>query len=403
MCEEKKRYHTTIRVKDEYGRETMKHVSAKSDRELKDKVRHIKNDIEDGKNVLDEGIFSAWAEEWFKTQIDGQGNSSGYVQSVRASVNHLLRYFADTPIKDIQKKQITDMVAELAKENPNTHKPSSKKTLNNLIHACEMIFAFAAADNIAGVNTSMFKFINAPKNAPKKKVNALTEEEIRMIIDTPHRAQPIAMTMLFAGLRRGEAIALEWKQVDFARNEIHVVQSAEYEKNKTTIKKGGKTEAAERSIPMPQVLTDYLKEYRKKCPLNIEDIGKGKPDLVFTNASGGMLTPSSFRRMWESYICDLNVKYGFEGQDVSKYSPEKLPMRIEEIKAHQLRHTYATMLCLQDISHVSDKEWCGHSSIDVTVDIYTDTKKLNKRSSSEWLSKHLLSDFSVAKYDRLMA
>ena len=85
-----------------------------------------------------------------------------------------------------------------------------------------------------------------------------------------------------------------------------------------------------------------------------------------------MHTKTSFNKMWDSYLIDLNVKYGYEQQDVSKYDPKGLPMRIERFTPHYLRHTFATLLYLQGVNVVTAKQYLGHADIQTTVNIYTD-------------------------------
>lgn len=391
MCEEKKRYHTTIYVKDEYGRPVRKFIGAKTEKELKEKVRHIKNDIEDGKDVLKEGVFGAWADNWLNKYKIPQGLSKNTITEYKSAISHLNRYFEFTPISDIKFEMFQGFINDMALCNPNTGKESSKQLLRVLRVTAENIFSYASMNGVSSINTGYFKFIKIPKIATKEERRALTEEEIRMIIDTPHRAQPIAMTMLFAGLRRGEALALEWKQVDLVKGVIKVTQSAEYDNNRVSVKQGGKTAAATRKIPIPPILKSFLAQYRFTQPV----IASGKYDFVFPNTKGEQLTPGAFNKMWNSYICDLNVKYGFEGQNVSKFTPNKLPMRIERFTAHYLRHTFATMLYLQGIDLQTAKQYLGHNDIDVTSDIYTDLKNNSIIETSEEYKQHLQTDYSV--------
>ena len=77
-------------------------------------------------------------------------------------------------------------------------------------------FSYASANNIAGV-PNFFKFVSIPASAPEEKRRALTIDEQNMIINTPHDAQLPAMIMMFAGLRRGEVIPLEWSDIDLKK------------------------------------------------------------------------------------------------------------------------------------------------------------------------------------------
>lgn len=70
-------------------------------------------------------------------------------------------------------------------------------------------------------------------------------------------------------------------------------------------------------------------------------------------------------------------------------------MLIEEFTPHYLRHTFATMLYLQDINPVSAKEILGHADIQTTINIYTDLKTFYKPDLSEEYRTKLQSDFKI--------
>ena len=92
-----------------------------------------------------------------------------------------------------------------------------------------------------------------------------------------------------------------------------------------------KTEAGFRVVDIPNVLVDFLKT--QDC----------KGALVSVSAKGDMHTESSWDRLWESYLKDLNIKYGdftpFEKAPKSKFQPGGVPFVIPRITPHWLRHS----------------------------------------------------------------
>lgn len=222
-----------------------------------------------------------------------------------------------------------------------------------------------------------------PKDSPVMKRRALTEEEQQWIIETPHRAQLPAMIMMFAGLRRGEVIPLQWADIDLKNRLIKVSLSVNFEGNDSVIKQGGKSENAVRIVSIPKILVDYLASEKN----NSKVLSK----YVCFNASGKLHTHSSWDKMWDSYINELNVKYGYGG-NISKYDPKYksavLPVKIERFTPHYLRHTFATMLYLEGVDVVMAKQLLGHADITTTVNIYTDLKGFNKATlSPEYMEK----------------
>ena len=70
-------------------------------------------------------------------------------------------------------------------------------------------------------------------------------------------------------------------------------------------------------------------------------------------------------------------------------------MKIEPFTPHYLRHTFATMLYLQDINVVDAMQILGHSDVQTTINIYTDFKNLKKDNLSKKYKEHLLSDYAI--------
>ena len=102
-----------------------------------------------------------------------------------------------------------------------------------------------------------------------------------------------------------------------------------------------------------------------------------------------MMTNQAWRSLWESYITDLNIKYGYGGK-VSKFSPQKLPLRIPYFTPHWLRHTFASLLYLSGVDAVTARDQMGHSDIKTTLEIYTHLDKKYKIRHMENLDRFLM-------------
>ena len=98
---------------------------------------------------------------------------------------------------------------------------------------------------------------------------------------------------------------------------------------------------------------------------------------------------------WDSYLLELNIKYGYEGKNISKYAPKQLPFKIGRFTPHYLRHTFATILYLQGIDTVSAKQYLGHADVQTTIDIYTDLENNNRITLSDTYKKKLQSEYKI--------
>lgn len=378
-------YKTTVYLGIIDGKKIRKTVRATSQRELDRKVRKLKSEVDAGKDCYTKATFGIWADKWYNEVKVPKGLAPKTLDEISSCINHLKGYFEDDEFKDITLSRFQQFINDLAKQNPNTLSPSSKRLLKALKETAENVFAYASANNIAAV-PNYFKFVVIPQNAPEKKRRALSEEEQQWIIDTPHRAQLPAMLMMFAGLRRGELIPLEWKDIDLGAKTISVNKSVQYGANNAFVKEGGKTKNARRIIPIPPILSEYLSEYLKN--------NKPCSKYVCPSSSGKIYTYSGWRSLWNSYLDDLNIKYGWNGKR-DKYDPHGVPMLIPNLTPHYLRHTYATILYLQGVDAVTAKQYLGHADIQTTINIYTDLENFSRFALSEDYKKKLSADFNV--------
>ena len=377
---------------DEAGRRQYKTVYGGSLKEVDEKALEVKIQMRKGIDVsASKDTFGDWVKRWLKLKKH-EVREKQYRCYV-SSTSYLLDRLQFVPIGKVRTYDIQEIIMDLANENPHTKRPSSKKVLTDLRMTANQIFNFAIANRVLDYNPATSVLI--PSGAPVKTRRSLTDEEIRWIEETPHRAQTAAMIMLYAGLRRGEVIPLTWSDIDLDARTIRICKSVKMVDGRPVVKDGAKTKAGYRTVDIPIVLSDFL---RKKKAEVIGDQGKIKTlhPLVCPSASGEMMTDSAFDRLWESYLLDLNLKYGdFRDLDkapTSKFDPNGVPFRIEKFTAHCLRHTFATLLYKAGVDVLTAKAQLGHSDVKTTLQIYTHLDSQYKRNSMEKLDSFLAKD-----------
>lgn len=109
---------------------------------------------------------------------------------------------------------------------------------------------------------------------------------------------------------------------------------------------------------------------------------------VLHNHKGQQMTEQGWKRLWESYMRDLNVKYGYDGQQ-NKNRPGGLPMRIDTFTPHQLRHTFCTLMYFAGVDVMTARDQMGHKDISVTLGIYTALDKKFKKKKINRLDTYL--------------
>ena len=359
------------------GGRIYKTVYGQTPKEVENKALEVRLLLKKGIDVTAErDTFGYWADQWKKIKsAETTAKNMVYLNQCLDKLSDLYD-MSFVKLKPIDFQRIFDGLAA----GEGVRKPLAKKTLIGIKGVAHQICQLAIVNRVLDFNPASAIVIPATK--PPKKRTALTDEQIQWIIDTPHRAQLPAMIMLFAGLRRGEVIPLTWDDIDLDNHTISVNKSVVTLNGKCIVKPGAKTEAGVRTIDIPQILVDFLQK-------------KQKPqELVCPAVNGRMMNDIGWRRMWDSYLTELNLKYGDFGDSPeerpkSKYDPKGLEMVIPRFTAHCLRHTFATMLYHAGIDVLTAKEQLGHTDIKTTLGIYTHLDNQFKRKSMDKLDSYI--------------
>ena len=282
--------------------------------------------------------------------------------------------FGNTPLNEIGQQAVQPVINEVFKCNPTTHKPSAKRTVERYLSAASAVFEYAIENRAVDFNPC--RYVKIPKAAKTSERRALTPEERKWVEEMPHRAQLPAMLMMYSGLRKGEVTALLWSDIDFNNHTITVSKSYDFKQGRI---KEPKTASGVRVVSVPDKLIDFLKEQPKTSV------------LVVTGANGQRMTETAWKRLWESYMCDLNLTYGNHLQKRNKFDPSGNIMTIEPFTPHCLRHTFCTIMYESGIDVLTAKEQMGHSDVKTTLSIYTHLDKKYKKKNVDKMNHYLAS------------
>ncbi len=258
---------------------------------------------------------------------------------------HLLPTFGKKDITDITRDQVKTLAYGLLAQG------KARKTVEVILAPLSEMFNHAIEDGQLSVNPVLriLKRNRATEATAHRKADALTREELGLLLRTCQEHFPLCYPFFSllarTGLRFGEAIGLQWEDIDFHGRFIEVKRTVTLGRASTP--KNGKTRRVDMSLQLAETLTALSLERKK------ETLRKGWgaiPPWVFITTTGTPLDHGHVRhRIWEPLLRKTGLRH---------------------IRVHDLRHTFASLLIQQGESLAYVKEQMGHHSITMTVDTY---------------------------------
>jgi integrase len=277
--------------------------------------------------------FANVAAEWLRYVENDRDCKPSTLRDYRSVVeSRLLPAFGDVRVEDLSASMIEAWRAQLGADRG---KPLTNRTRNK------------ALTILGGIMERARKVYGLPSN-PVRDVEKLRErydatrfafyspEEVHALCSAAASEQDAAiyLTAAFTGLRRGELVALRWRDVDFERSAIRVAGS--YANGQLTTPKSGRG----RVVPMVGEVAQVL------ASLSQREEQTGDDDLVFPGDFGTYLDASALRRRFIT-------------------AQERAGLR--QIRFHDLRHTFGTLAVRGAGSIIELQNWLGHAEVRTTM------------------------------------
>ncbi len=264
--------------------------------------------------------------------------------------NHVLPVFGTMRLHEITKGHVRDFLVSKLKATTMKNKVGySPATICILRDILSGVFNFAVDEEILVVNpvAGITKRLELNRKKTKPEIHPLTKPELTLFLSTCEAKflefYPFFLMAARTGMRLGELLAVRWGDVDFNSSFVWVRRS--YRRGRMTLPKNNKGRKVDMSAQLSATLKSLLVQ-RKKETLRA---GLGEvPDLIF-HRQGHPIEQNYIRRVFKRALTKAGLR---------------------EIRLHDLRHTFASLLLTQKETPVYVKEQMGHSSISITVDIY---------------------------------
>lgn len=243
----------------------------------------------------------------------------------------------------------------------------------------------AAVENRICTSNPFRSRVAKPSYGADGSHRAITDEERELILTNDHWFQPAVMAMLYAGLRRGEALALNLDtDLEASGDWLNIHQAIRFEGNRPVLDEP-KTDAGKRRIPVFPPLRPYV-------------VNK-KGLLAPSRQKGGYMTEASFRSAWRSYVASiehrintglcrrwLGLSADEKANNPARYAEyvrlldegkkkEAEQLRLSDytrftVRPHDLRHSFCVMLRDAGVDMKQTIEWMGHADEKMVLRIY---------------------------------
>lgn len=328
----------------------------KSQREAKKAYNRLMVQVEENDVVTNsQRLFSELADEWFE-QYKNTVRESTYVAQRLAYKKHIFPLFGNLKISKISIPYCQKQV---------NYWYSYYKKYSNLIGLTSSVFKYALSLRL--IRNNPMDAVIRPKR--KKQIDEerysapyYEKEELLAFLEIaknyPDPIYPIFRILAFTGLRKGELLALRWKDIDFDKGTLSVKQTLAT-CDKWEIKfQVPKTEKSLRTISIDSETLQVIKRWQLKQKENFLKIGikptKDGEQLLFVSEENKPLYLDYVNHNLKIIIKENNLKY---------------------ITPHGFRHTHCSLLFESGASLKEVQVRLGHTDIKTTMDIYTHVTK----------------------------
>lgn len=361
--------------KDNNGKQIQKSVYGKTKSEVRERLTSTLHELSTGLYVEPAKItFSNWLDTWFKEYISNSVKHSTKVSYDTYITKHINPKLGHIQLKDLRadtlQKYYNEKHSSGRLDNKGGLNPKTIKNMHNMIHAA---LEQALKNNLVVRNVS--EAVVLPK-IKKREMRVLSPQEQKKLLEVArkNRLGMAIMLDLATGLRLGELLALQWKDIDMktgilsVKRTINRLKSFENTGSKTTIVIGEpKTKNSKRQIPLQAVILRELRIHRiRQKKERKAAFGKYEnQDFVFASLLGNPIEPRTFQDIFHDMISTAGI---------------------ENANFHSMRHTFATRALEAGIPAKTVSEILGHANISTTLDLYSHVSLDLKKQSMEKLA-----------------
>ncbi|MGX7058368.1 site-specific integrase [Vagococcus humatus] len=340
----------------------------KNKKEAQLALSRLKLDYEQGglqkaENMTYQDVYDLWVVQYEKTVQE-----STYAKTTQIFRLHILPAFSKMKINKIDVLTCQKAVDKWA---------SKLKKYRMTLSYANNVFKYAMTLGIISDNPLSKVIRPSVKDDDEDKIeNYYTKDELKVFLDYMEQDKPCYIytffrLLAFSGMRKGEAFALTWEDIDFQTNTISINKALAQGKDNRLLVQPPKTKKSKRTISMDKDTMNILRKWRKVQQEDFLKLGINTlqpKQLVFSNIYNKHIIPSRSRK----WMISIQEKYN-----------------LKRVTTHGLRHTHCSLLFEAGVPIERVQDRLGHSDIQTTMNIYTHVSEKIKEDTAEQFAKFM--------------
>ena len=317
-------------------------ASGRTRKEVQTKLRQLLGDVDRGLlPPAEKATLAQHMARWLEDEVRHTRRPSTHRRYADASRLHILPTLGQVKLAQLQPAHVQHLHAALLDRELA---PKTVRMAHGVLHsALEQAVAWNLVPrNVAG--------LVRPPRADRPEIQALDAEQARRLqaVAMEGRWGPLIATALATGMRQGELLGLKWSDVDLEAGVVRVRRQLGRDGRLAEVK----NDKHRRSIDVPPSTAAILREHRRRQAEARLYLGPEweHHDLLFCTHRGRPLGHREVRRAFKGVLRRADLP---------------------DVPFHALRHTNATLLLLKGEHPKVVQERLGHSSISMTMDIYS--------------------------------
>lgn len=345
-----------------------KQFTGATQKDVLEKLQKAQRELSEGALAMGpRQTLRQYLEHWLENTVCGKVRPSTY-----ASYELNVRKHIGPTIGRVQLAKLTPQHVESFLNDRQRNAGLSPRTVQYLHAILRKALEDAEKKDLVGRNVA--KRVSPPPQR-QSEISPLTPDEARRLLEQLRgdRLEALYSVALALGLRRGEALGLQWSDIDLDARVLRVRKSLQTVGGVPTLVET-KTRKSVRTIDLPAMAVRALREHRlRQLQEHIAAPQWEDHDFVFTSTRG---TPLDGRNVLRHLQAALEAA--------------GLPRK----RFHDLRHTAASLLLAQGESLSVIKEILGHSQISLTANLYAHVLPSLRRQAADRMDE-ILGDGSV--------